>query len=126
MRRTPSPRGSHAARVGAPRGLAASRSGRTYASRWKGIAGHGAREDPVVTIVWRPSKEYVERANVTRFMRTHGIATYEELLARSVGDVAWFWDAVVKDLGIEFFEPYTQVLDTSHGIEWATWFGGGS
>jgi len=79
-----------------------------------------------VTIVWRPSQEYVERANVTRFMRTHGIATYEELLARSVGDVAWFWDAAVKDLGIEFFEPYSEVLDTSGGIEWATWFGGGS
>jgi len=79
-----------------------------------------------VTIVWRPTKEYLERANVTRFMRTHGIATYEELLARSVGDVAWFWDAVVKDLGIEFFEPYSEVLDTSGGIEWATWFGGGS
>ncbi|HEX9717917.1 MAG TPA: AMP-binding protein [Actinomycetota bacterium] len=59
-------------------------------------------------------------------MRTHGIATYEELLARSVGDVAWFWDAAVKDLGIEFFEPYSEVLDTSGGIEWATWFGGGS
>ena len=79
-----------------------------------------------MTIVWRPSQEYVERANVTRFMRTHGIATYEELLARSVGDVAWFWDAAVKDLGIEFFEPYSEVLDTSGGIEWATWFGGGS
>jgi len=79
-----------------------------------------------VTIVWRPSQEYLERANVTRFMRTHGVATYEELVTRSVGDVSWFWDAVVKDLGIEFFEPYTQVLDNSRGIEWATWFGGGS
>lgn len=79
-----------------------------------------------MTIVWRPSQEYVEQANVTRFMRAHGIAAYEELVARSVGDVSWFWDAVVKDLGIEFFEPYTRVLDTSHGIEWATWFGGGS
>ena len=79
-----------------------------------------------MTIVWRPSQEYVERANVTRFMRAHGITTYEELVTRSVGDVSWFWDAVVKDLGIEFFEPYTQVLDTSGGIEWATWFGGGS
>lgn len=79
-----------------------------------------------MSIVWRPTESYVERANVTRFMGTHGIATYEELVVRSVGDVAWFWDAVVKDLGIEFFEPYTQVLDNSRGIEWATWFGGGS
>ena len=46
-------------------------------------------------VVWSPSPEYVERANVTRFMRAHGIETYEELVARSVGDIAWFWDAVV-------------------------------
>ena len=79
-----------------------------------------------MAIVWRPSQEYVERANVTRFMRTHGISTYEDLVARSVADIAWFWDAVVKDLGIEFFEPYDRVVDTSGGVEWATWFGGGS
>ncbi|HEX6231007.1 MAG TPA: AMP-binding protein [Actinomycetota bacterium] len=58
-------------------------------------------------------------------MRAHGIATEEELIARSVGDVAWFWDAVVRDLDLGFSEPYERVLDTSNGIEWATWFGGG-
>jgi acetyl-CoA synthetase len=79
-----------------------------------------------VAIVWNPSPEYVERANVTRLMRAHGIGTEEELLRRSTADVAWFWDAVVQDLGLEFFEPYERVVDVSHGIEWATWFGGGS
>jgi len=59
-------------------------------------------------------------------MRSHGIGTEEELIRRSTADVEWFWDAVVRDLGIEFFEPYRTVLDTSSGIEWATWFGGGT
>jgi acetyl-CoA synthetase len=76
-------------------------------------------------IVWRPSNEYVERANVTRLMRVHGIGTYEDLVRRSQDDVEWFWDAVVRDLGIEFFEPYQKVLDTSDGIPWARWFVGG-
>ena len=76
--------------------------------------------------MWSPSPEYVERANVTRFMRAHGIATYEELVARSVGDVEWFWDAVVQDLEISFLTPYERVLDTSRGVEWATWFTGGT
>ncbi|MCI0635331.1 MAG: AMP-binding protein [Actinobacteria bacterium] len=58
-------------------------------------------------------------------MRAHGIGTEQELIRRSTQDVAWFWDAVVRDLGIEFFEPYERVLDTSRGVEWATWFGGG-
>ena len=75
--------------------------------------------------MWSPSPEYVERANVTRLMRAHGIETYEELVARSVGDIVWFWAAVVRDLGISFLAPYEQVLDTSRGIEWATWFTGG-
>ncbi len=79
-----------------------------------------------MAIVWRPSEDYVARANVTRFMRAHDIETYEDLVRRSVEDIAWFWDAVVQDLGIEFSRPYTQVLDTSGGVEWSTWFGGGS
>ncbi|MGH2687055.1 MAG: AMP-binding protein, partial [Actinomycetota bacterium] len=76
-------------------------------------------------IVWRPPAEHIERANVTRLMRLHGISTYEELVARSQADVEWFWDAVVKDLDIEFSTPYERVLDTSNGVPWATWFAGG-
>jgi acetyl-CoA synthetase len=80
----------------------------------------------VEDVMWAPPPEVVERANITRFMRTHGIETYEELVARSVGDIAWFWDAAVHDLGISFFTPYDRVLDTSRGVEWATWFEGGT
>ncbi len=76
-------------------------------------------------IVWSPDEEYMQRANVTRFMRAHGISDYDELIRRSQDDVEWFWDAVVADLGIEFYRPYDRVLDTSNGIPWATWFGGG-
>ncbi|HEX6262758.1 MAG TPA: AMP-binding protein [Actinomycetota bacterium] len=76
-------------------------------------------------IVWEPTEEIIERANVTRFMRAHGIETYEELVRRSQDDVEWFWDAVVEDLDVPFFEPYERVLDTSEGIPWAKWFVGG-
>ena len=76
-------------------------------------------------VLWSPSEDYVEAANVTRLMRAHGIATYDELARRSVEDVAWFWDAVVSDLGIEFDEPYERVLDVSDGPAWARWFVGG-
>ncbi|HEY8865717.1 MAG TPA: AMP-binding protein [Solirubrobacteraceae bacterium] len=74
---------------------------------------------------WEPSEDYVERANVTRFMRAHEIATIDELRARSVQDIDWYWDAVVKDLGIPFARPYKQVVDLSGGIKWAKWFVGG-
>jgi acetyl-CoA synthetase len=80
----------------------------------------------VTGIVWTPPEGYVERANVTRFMRAHGLDTYEDLVARSQGDIEWFWDAAVRDLGIEFFRPYERVLDISDGIPWARWFVGGT
>src|SRR4249920_2749090 len=86
----------------------------------------GEEAGQAVTIVWRPSPEVVERANVTRLMRAHGVATEEELIERSTSDVEWFWDAAIRDLGLELYEPYTSILDTSRGVEWATWFGGGS
>jgi acetyl-CoA synthetase len=76
-------------------------------------------------IIWRPTAERVEKANVTRFMRAHGIKTYEELVRRSTADVAWFWDAALKDLGVAWQKPYDRVLDDSKGIEWARWFVGG-
>jgi acetyl-CoA synthetase len=77
-------------------------------------------------VVWSPSGDYVERANVTRFMRSHGISSYDELVRRSQNDVEWFWDAVVRDLGIEFYQPYERVLDLSRGTPWARWFVGGT
>jgi acetyl-CoA synthetase len=76
-------------------------------------------------VAWRPSPEYVENANVTRLMRAHGIESIDELRRRSVEDIAWFWDAVVKDLPIDFSTPYEQVVDTSGGVPWAKWFVGG-
>jgi acetyl-CoA synthetase len=76
-------------------------------------------------LAWEPTPEYVERANVTRLMRAHGIDSIDELRRRSVEDVEWYWDAAVRDLGLEFHTPYERVLDTSAGIPWATWFEGG-
>lgn len=71
---------------------------------------------------WVPSEDYVENANVTRLARAHGLSALAELRARSVADVEWYWDAVVRDLGLPFREPYTRVLDTSRGIEHPDWF----
>ena len=76
-------------------------------------------------VIWEPSPEVVERANVTRLMRRHGIADYRNLQRRSVAEPEWFWAAVVEDLGLEFAEPWRAVMDVSRGPEWATWFVGG-
>jgi acetyl-CoA synthetase len=76
-------------------------------------------------IVWKPTEEYVKNANITRFMKDHNIKDYDELIKKSIEDLEWFWDAVIKDLNIEWYKPYEKVLDDSKGIQWTKWFIGG-
>jgi acetyl-CoA synthetase len=77
-------------------------------------------------IVWRPSQEHIQRAHLTAFMRQHGIADFAELMKRSTEDAAWFTDAALKYLDIEFYEPYSQVVDLSGGIQLPKWCVGGA
>jgi len=72
-------------------------------------------------IVWRPTPEHIERANLTAFMRAHEIKDFEELMQRSTSDAAWFTDAVLKFLDIQFYEPYSSVVDLSEGIQFPKW-----
>jgi acetyl-CoA synthetase len=74
---------------------------------------------------WTPGPAQLESSNVARFMRRHGIATREALIERSIAEPVWFWDAVVRELGLVFTTPYRSVLDDSAGAAWARWFVGG-
>src|SRR5437870_1154888 len=76
-------------------------------------------------IVWRPSPEVIANSNLTRFMKAHGLSSLEELQRRSITDLDWFWNAVLKDLDIRFRQPYSRVLDLSRGIAWPVWCVGG-
>jgi acetyl-CoA synthetase len=76
-------------------------------------------------MVWQPTPEYVERSRLKRFMDRHGIASVVELMHRSTEELEWFWNAVMEDLGIEFYEPYVKVLDTTPGMPWTRWCIGG-
>jgi acetyl-CoA synthetase len=79
----------------------------------------------VPEIVWRPSSALLEESNVARFAAAEGIPDFATLRDRSIADPEWFWDAVVRFLGLVFTEPYTQVVDLSDGAPWARWFTGG-
>jgi len=73
-------------------------------------------------VVWKPIKDYIEKANITRFMKKYNIKNYDDLIKKSTDDIGWFWDAVMKDLNIEWYQPYTKVYDDSKGIQWTKWF----
>jgi len=76
-------------------------------------------------IVWRPGADLIARSRLKHFMDRHGVDTLAELQHRSTEDIEWFWDAVLKELGIEFFQPYERILDDSRGIAWPRWCCGG-
>ncbi len=54
-------------------------------------------------------------------MRLHGIETFDQLIQRSTEDVAWFTDALLKYLNIQFYKPYDKIVDLSRGIAWPQW-----
>src|SRR5919204_381690 len=76
-------------------------------------------------VVWTPSAEVLERANVVRLMRRVEVDDYRELVRRSAEEPDWFWPEAVADMGLEFSRPWERVVDVSRGPEWATWFVGG-
>ncbi len=72
-------------------------------------------------IVWQPDATIQARSNLQRFMNRYDIGDYESLQARALADVGWFWQAVMEDMGIEFYRPYSQILDLSEGMEFPRW-----
>ncbi len=87
-------------------------------------------------IVWRPTAEGIEQANLTRLMRKLGYtvdaqrpeAVEREVRAfvqRSAQDIEWFWQHALLDMGLDWDVPYQQLLDTTRGNAFAQWFIGG-
>ena len=67
-------------------------------------------------VVWRPTPEVIERSRIARLMKKLQVPSIEALQKRSVEEPEWYWDAVVRDLGLRWSRPYTRVLDESRGM----------
>src|SRR5256885_16253828 len=78
-----------------------------------------------VAPAWSPSSEQMQSSRLWRFMRKHECATYPQLCERAARDPDWFWDALIKELGIVWSRPYHAVMDTSSGLPFTRWFPGG-
>ncbi|HVH64599.1 MAG TPA: AMP-binding protein [Candidatus Acidoferrum sp.] len=72
--------------------------------------------------VWSPTAEQARGSALGRFIAKHQAGSYQELCARANRDPSWFWDALVKELGIVWSKPYRQVMDTSPGVPFTRWF----
>jgi len=65
--------------------------------------------------VWHPSPELIAQSNLQSFINRHDLGSFDELMRRSTSDISWFWDTVLRDLGIEFYKPHEKVVDVSKG-----------
>jgi acetyl-CoA synthetase len=73
---------------------------------------------------WRPSREEVERSNISALCRATGHTSFEELYDWSVKHRDEFWGAVIESLGIRFEEPPRAVMDPTGGPEFTRWLPG--
>src|SRR5687767_6249431 len=72
-------------------------------------------------IVWRPTPELAAHSRLADFMARHGIPSLDVLQRRSTNDIEWFWDAVLRDLDIQFATPCSRIVDVSRGMAWPEW-----
>jgi len=78
-----------------------------------------------VEVIWRPSDDVRDGSNAMRLARRLGFDDYWELVRFSAEEPERFWPEAISDMGLEFSQPWEQVLDVSRGPEWARWFVGG-
>ncbi|TCS95974.1 AMP-binding protein [Hazenella coriacea] len=71
---------------------------------------------------WFPNPEQMEKTRLFRFMKKLGYPDYDSFYEQSIRNVAWLWDEAVKDLDVEWIQPYRQVMDSSDGMAWTRWF----
>ena len=81
------------------------------------------------TVLWTPSEETIERANVTRYERwlaeRRGLRfdSYDELWDWSVRDLEGFWSSIWEFCEVRASRPYERVLG-SREMPGAEWFPG--
>ena len=79
----------------------------------------------VLAPAWSPTEEQARGSRLWRFMSQHRCASYAELCQKAAREPEWFWDALVKELGIVWSTPYREVMDVSAGLPFTRWFPGG-
>jgi len=77
---------------------------------------------PTSETVWRPSEQQIAAANLTAFLRTYGVESYDELLAAVASDIRRFNETMLRTLDLRWDAPWTQLLDLSRGKPFARWF----
>ncbi|MFN0107063.1 MAG: AMP-binding protein [Bryobacteraceae bacterium] len=78
-----------------------------------------------IPIAWQPDSDAQARARLTEFLRQCGEPDFDSLYRRSIADVEWFTEQLLRFLDVKFDPPYQKLLDVSAGVEWSRWCVGG-
>lgn len=73
---------------------------------------------------WNPSDETIRQSNLFKLMQEKNVQTFDQIHTWSVQYPEAFWERTINALGINFNKPYTQILDTSTGVNNAKWLAG--
>ena len=73
---------------------------------------------------WYPKDDVLKSSNIYQMMLRNKFETYEEFWKWSATEKESFWGQTIENLHIQFDQPYTSLLDTSEGIERASWLTG--
>ncbi len=76
-------------------------------------------------VAWKPSRAQMVESNLYQFYKRNGFATLAEFQKKSTDDIAWFWETMLHALDIQFYEPYSQIVDLTRGIQFPKWCVGG-
>jgi acetoacetyl-CoA synthetase len=89
------------------------------------------KEKPMKTPLWKPSKERIKHANITRFIEYvkekegEDFRAYAELYQWSVEKIPDFWARLWEFAGIKASRGYDRVVDDLKKFPGATWLGAG-
>jgi len=48
-------------------------------------------------VVWEPTERYRQTSRLLRLMDRNGFESYADFYRRSIEDIEWFWELVVRD-----------------------------
>jgi acetyl-CoA synthetase len=84
-----------------------------------------AQDSITQNFAWEPDYAALEQSRLASFITFCGVDSYSALYRRSIEDIPWFTEQVLKFLDIRFDKHYERILDLSHGLPWAQWCVGG-
>ncbi|UOQ42933.1 AMP-binding protein [Halobacillus salinarum] len=71
---------------------------------------------------WNPTSAQKRNTRLYQWMKKHGYENYDSFYESSIHSISWFWDEAVKELDIEWYHPFTEIVDLSNGIQYPHWF----